>query len=59
MIKIKLVDGTTKTQLLDLSQSLDEVVIALSKKIGLKNPEEYSLLIEGKAGNFRTIFEAI
>ncbi len=50
ILKIKLLDGTVKTLLTDTSLTVDEVVVDLAKRIQLKNPEEYSLQIEGANG---------
>ncbi|KYR00680.1 filopodin [Tieghemostelium lacteum] len=44
--KIKLLDETIKTQLIDESAKVSEVVNQISKKMGIKNPEEYSLMRE-------------
>ena len=40
-----------------MSQSVDELVSGLAKKIGLKNCEEYSLLLEGSSG--KSIFTGV
>ena len=45
-IKVKLVDGTVKTVLIDLSSNVAQVVESLSTKIGLKTPEEFSLQLD-------------
>ncbi|KAM9970706.1 hypothetical protein ACTFIR_002570 [Dictyostelium discoideum] len=42
--KFKLLDGTIKTQLVDESQNVSEIVNSICKKMGIKNPEEYSLM---------------
>ncbi|EGG14345.1 hypothetical protein DFA_12115 [Cavenderia fasciculata] len=44
--KIKLLDETIKTQLIDDSTTVTEIVASIAKKMGIKNPEEYSLLKE-------------
>src|SRR5689334_5756162 len=56
-LKVKLVDGTTKTMLVDLSLSVPDVIEHISKKIGLKNPEEYGLQIEGNEGWLHLSFQ--
>eukprot|EP01133_Synstelium_polycarpum_P001416 gene1416-1640_t len=45
--KIKLLDETIKTQLIDESTTVSEIVASIAKKMGIKNPEEYSLIKEG------------
>eukprot|EP01132_Coremiostelium_polycephalum_P010257 gene10257-12581_t len=45
--KIKLLDETIKTQLIDESTSVSEIVSGIARKMGIKNPEEYSLIKEG------------
>ncbi|EFA77155.1 filopodin [Heterostelium album PN500] len=45
--KIKLLDETIKTQLIDESTTVSDIVANIGKKMGIKNPEEYSLLKEG------------
>jgi len=43
VLKIKLVDDTVKTVLIDTSLSVSDIVDVLGKKINLKNAEEYAL----------------
>ena len=50
IIRIKLVDGTVKSMMVDLSLSVSDAVAVIGNKMSLKNCEEYSLLIEGKEG---------
>lgn len=50
IVKIKLVDGTIKSMMVDLSLSVTDCVAVIGNKMSLKNCEEYSLLIEGKEG---------
>lgn len=45
-LRIKLVDGTLKTILADTSLPISGLVAVIGKKIGIKNPEEYSLQFE-------------
>ncbi|GAM27313.1 hypothetical protein SAMD00019534_104880 [Acytostelium subglobosum LB1] len=45
--KIKLLDDTIKTQLVDESTSVSDIVDGIAKKMGIKNPEEYSLQKDG------------
>jgi talin len=49
VVKVKLVDNTVKTVLIDTSASITDVVGAICKKIGIKNYEEYSLQGEGSS----------
>ncbi|EGC30476.1 hypothetical protein DICPUDRAFT_50735 [Dictyostelium purpureum] len=42
--KFKLLDQTIKTQLIDESTNVSEIVNFICKKMGIKNPEEYSLM---------------
>ena len=48
MMKIKLVDGTVKTVLADVSLPLIEVVDFIGEKMSLKNPAEFSIQEEAK-----------
>ena len=48
MLKVKLVDGTSKTVLIDDSSSIGEIAAVVCKKVQINNPEEYSLRVEGK-----------
>lgn len=50
IIKIRMVDETLKTILIDTSLPAVEVVEFIAKKIGLKNPEEFSLQEEQRSG---------
>lgn len=36
--------------LVDLSLNVDDLVASMAKKMGLRNPEEFSLQIEGSNG---------
>jgi len=45
-IKVKLVDDTIKTILVDDSLSVEEVVKVIGEKMDLRNPEEFSLGVE-------------
>jgi len=47
-IKVKLVDDTVKTVLVDLSAPVSEVVDVIGKKIALRNADEFSLQAENK-----------
>ncbi|KAF2072395.1 hypothetical protein CYY_006287 [Polysphondylium violaceum] len=42
--KIKLLDETIKTQLVDESTSVSDIIAGIAKKMGIKNPEEYSFM---------------
>jgi len=42
--KIKLLDDTIKTQLVDESTSVSDIIAGIAKKMGIKNPEEYSFM---------------
>eukprot|EP00002_Diphylleia_rotans_P029934 TRINITY_DN611_c0_g1_i1.p1 TRINITY_DN611_c0_g1~~TRINITY_DN611_c0_g1_i1.p1 ORF type:complete len:1815 (-),score=510.74 TRINITY_DN611_c0_g1_i1:219-5663(-) len=48
-LKLKLVDGSQKTVIVDESIPVIEVVRQLAKRIGLANPDEFSLTEDGKA----------
>lgn len=50
MLKVKLVDGTVKTMLVDLSLKVPEALATIAKKVNIKNAEEYGLQIEGSDG---------
>jgi len=50
VIKVKLVDDTVKTVLVDLSAPVNEIVDVIGKKIAIKNAEEFSLQQESKLG---------
>ena len=52
IIKIKLVDDTTKTMLVDLSTSVNEIVNQIGQKMSIKNAEEFSIQQESKPGMF-------
>jgi len=45
-IKVKLIDETVKTILVDDSLSVEEVVKVIGEKMDLRNPEEFSLAVE-------------
>ena len=45
-LKVKLMDGTIKTVLIDESAPVSEVVDTVCRRIGIANGEEYSLLSE-------------
>jgi talin len=45
--KVRLVDDTVKTILTDLSVPVSELIEVIGKKVGLKNPLEFSLQEEG------------
>eukprot|EP01118_Nematostelium_gracile_P005184 TRINITY_DN1628_c0_g1_i11.p1 TRINITY_DN1628_c0_g1~~TRINITY_DN1628_c0_g1_i11.p1 ORF type:complete len:1470 (+),score=507.85 TRINITY_DN1628_c0_g1_i11:150-4559(+) len=51
-IKIKLVDETVKTMILDMSLPLNEVVMAIGAKISIKNADEFSLQLDSKPGQW-------
>lgn len=51
-MKIKLLDDTQKTILLDESLTVTALVDIVGEKMGIGNPEEFSLQLEGaKEGN--------
>ena len=50
-LKIKLIDNSIKTFLVDNSLPTSEVVGVIGQKMGIKNWEEYGLLLEGKEGD--------
>jgi talin len=58
VIKIKLVDDTIKSMLVDLSQPVSEVVNSIGSKMSIKNADEFSLQPEMKQG-FRYIFKLL
>ena len=47
LLKIKLLDQTQKTILIDDAYSTTDMVAFIGEKMGLKNPEEFSLAVEG------------
>ena len=52
--KVRLLDDTKKTILIDDSKSVEEIVAVIGKKIGLKSPEEFSLQIDRRKGAWLT-----
>lgn len=46
-MKIRLMDDTTKTMLIDDSLTVLEMVDVIAQRIDLKNPEEFSLQVRG------------
>lgn len=48
LMKIRLADQSLKTVLVDDSLTCVEIVNILCEKLGIKNPEEYSLRVEGR-----------
>ncbi len=46
-IKVKLMDGTIKTVMIDESSSVEYLIELIGGKIGLEKTEEYGLQIEG------------
>eukprot|EP01119_Soliformovum_irregulare_P010889 TRINITY_DN2683_c0_g2_i1.p1 TRINITY_DN2683_c0_g2~~TRINITY_DN2683_c0_g2_i1.p1 ORF type:complete len:1576 (+),score=527.56 TRINITY_DN2683_c0_g2_i1:266-4993(+) len=51
-IKVKLVDDTTKTFLVDISDTVAGVVSHIGEKMSLRNSEEFSLQVEGNEGKW-------
>lgn len=49
-MKVRLLDDTVKTILIDDSRSVGELVEVIGKKIGLKNPDEFSLQTSRRKG---------
>jgi len=47
-LKVKLVDNTVKTVLIDDSETVAEITNVICKKVLINNPEEYSLRVEGR-----------
>lgn len=45
-LRVKTVDGTVKTVLVDDSHTVKELINTVAEKIGLQNPEEYSFITE-------------
>jgi hypothetical protein len=54
MMKVKLVDGSVKTLLIDDSETIQEIQNVICKKVQINNPEEYSLRVEGRNESTRT-----
>lgn len=48
MLKVKLIDGSNRTVLIDDSSLLGEILAVVCKKVQINNPDEYGLRIEGK-----------
>lgn len=57
--KVRLLDDTVKTILIDDSRSVGEIVEVIGKKIGIKNPEEFSLQIERKPDLWLTAAQSL
>lgn len=49
-MKIKLLDGTVKTVLIDWSLPVSELADVIGNKLNISNPEEYSLIKENEKG---------
>jgi talin len=49
-MKIKLLDGTVKTVLIDWSLPVSELADVIGNKLNISNPEEYSLIKENEQG---------
>lgn len=48
MLKVKLIDGSNRTVLIDDSSLLGEILAAVCKKVQINNPDEYGLRLESK-----------
>ncbi|XP_048581539.1 talin-like isoform X2 [Nematostella vectensis] len=48
LIKIKFMDGNVKTLQIDDSHTVGQILETVCVKMGISNPEEFSLLVEGK-----------
>lgn len=51
VLKVKLIDNSNRTVLIDDSASLGEILSVVCKKVQINNPDEYGLRIEGKGDN--------
>lgn len=52
MLKVKLIDGSNRTVLIDDSSLLGEILAAVCKKVQINNPDEYGLRLESKEDNW-------
>ena len=48
MLKVKLIDNSNRTVLIDDSALLGEILTVVCKKVQINNPDEYGLRLEGK-----------
>lgn len=48
MLKVKLIDGSNRTVLVDDSALAGEILAVVCQKVHLNNPDEYGLRLEGK-----------
>jgi len=48
MLKVKLIDDTMKTMLIDTSLPVSEVIQFIGKKVGIKDPNEFGIIDESK-----------
>src|SRR3989338_6378279 len=46
-IKVKLLDDTQKVILVDESSTVAEITLVIADKLSIKNPEEFSIKLEG------------
>jgi hypothetical protein len=52
---VKLLDDTQKVILIDDAYSTTEMVAYIGEKMGLRNPEEFSLAVDGAPEGWRLI----
>lgn len=48
MLKVKLIDNSNRTVLIDDSALLGEILTVVCKKVQINNPDEYGLRLESK-----------
>eukprot|EP01137_Pigoraptor_chileana_P022054 Opistho-2@86516 len=53
-LKVRFLDGALKTFLIDDSQTVKEIVVHICQQIGLKGPEELSLLVDTEPGDVKS-----
>lgn len=54
MLKVKLIDNSNRTVLIDDSALLGEILTVVCKKVQINNPDEYGLRLEGKGDSTYT-----
>jgi len=58
-LKVKLLDETVKTVIVDDSSTVEQLVEVIGKKINIKNFEEFSLQLEGGNGEWLTGLQSL
>ncbi len=55
-MKVKLMDGTVKTLLVNMTLNITELVDFIGEKIHISNADEYSVQTEDKPGSYLSIY---